>query len=512
MQDPLDSTLWTGTIARPDGPEPREDLRFVVAGRQRRRRRGPRHGRGRRLPVGALGDVDTSRSRSRPARRRPARRSASRPRSPTPAGQPIADRRVVFTVVQSGRDPRSASTGQRPATGRRGARPARRSGDLPSARFTVTAYIFDAQNCRQRLRHPRGRHGPADRWRPDVAASPLGVVATVTTSAATPWAGRTVRVDGAAQRRRLSTTPVTDADRRHGGRRRRWRDGKIPPGPLTVRAAAGRASGGGHARPQTSTCSSTALVVTPDPTVPDDACRARRSGLAIKVSLSDARGPVDGRRTAGDASRSRAAARGDVRATARPRSRPPTPTASATSPVPTARPTHRRLRAHGDHAGRAPTLTVPMAAQYGFGAFVSPVNTRANAINGGSGNLPLKWTVLGANNKAIPDAEAARCSPRPIRDPAEVAAAPARTGLVRAHRPGDPTTRARTSSSIDLKTTDLGMIKPNVYEVEVRILPTATDPKPGAGLRPRRSDVRRRVGASGCSSRPRSRRLSPPSP
>ena len=84
--------------------------------------------------------------------------------------------------------------------------------------------------------------------------------------------------------------------------------------------------------------------------------------------------------------------------------------------------------------------------QYGFGTFGSPVNTKANAINGGSGNLPLKWTVLGANNKAIPDAEAA----------ALVSAADPRiqlrwrlrgtTGLVRAHRPGDPTTRARTPS------------------------------------------------------------------
>ena len=30
----------------------------------------------------------------------------------------------------------------------------------------------------------------------------------------------------------------------------------------------------------------------------------------------------------------------------------------------------------------------------------------------------------------------------------------------------------------DLKTLDLQMTKPNVYEVEVRILPKASDPKP----------------------------------
>ena len=57
-------------------------------------------------------------------------------------------------------------------------------------------------------------------------------------------------------------------------------------------------------------------------------------------------------------------------------------------------------------AGNA-TTTVPMVAQYGISAFESPVNNGANAVNGGSGNLPLKFSALLANNAKVSDSEAA---------------------------------------------------------------------------------------------------------
>ena len=38
---------------------------------------------------------------------------------------------------------------------------------------------------------------------------------------------------------------------------------------------------------------------------------------------------------------------------------------------------------------------------------VSPVNNDANAVNGGSGNLPLKFSALLANNAKVSDPEAA---------------------------------------------------------------------------------------------------------
>ena len=85
--------------------------------------------------------------------------------------------------------------------------------------------------------------------------------------------------------------------------------------------------------------------------------------------------------------------------------------------------------------------------------------------------------MLGADNKAIPDAEAlaliSTADPRiqlrwRLRGTTDWTA---HTGLATY----DPT---KDLFTIDLKTTDLGMVKPNVYEVEVRVLPKVTDPKP----------------------------------
>ena len=53
--------------------------------------------------------------------------------------------------------------------------------------------------------------------------------------------------------------------------------------------------------------------------------------------------------------------------------------------------------------------------KYGFGAFGSPVNNKANAINGGSGNLPLKWTLLVPTTRRFPTPRHSPSSPRPIR-------------------------------------------------------------------------------------------------
>ena len=52
-------------------------------------------------------------------------------------------------------------------------------------------------------------------------------------------------------------------------------------------------------------------------------------------------------------------------------------------------------------------LLVPMAAQYAFGKFGSPVNTKAGAVNPGQREPAAEVSTLLANNKAIPDPEAA---------------------------------------------------------------------------------------------------------
>ena len=124
-------------------------------------------------------------------------------------------------------------------------------------------------------------------------------------------------------------------------------------------------------------------------------------------------------------------------------------------------------------AGNA-TTTVPMVAQYGISAFESPVNNGANAVNGGSGNLPLKFSALLANNAKVSDAEAASLTSR-------IQLRWRLTGTT-----GNWSTRGGLATYdatrdwflIDLKTTALGMKKNSVYDVQVRILPATADPKP----------------------------------
>ncbi|MEO6510143.1 MAG: hypothetical protein ABIO16_04065, partial [Nocardioides sp.] len=58
-------------------------------------------------------------------------------------------------------------------------------------------------------------------------------------------------------------------------------------------------------------------------------------------------------------------------------------------------------------ADGSPSTTLVWASKYGFGSFGSPVNNTPGVVNGGSGNLPLKFPVLGSTGQAIPDSEAA---------------------------------------------------------------------------------------------------------
>ena len=123
----------------------------------------------------------------------------------------------------------------------------------------------------------------------------------------------------------------------------------------------------------------------------------------------------------------------------------------------------------------APSTTLVWASKYGFGPFGSPVNNTPGVVNGGSGNLPLKFPVLTSTGQAIPDAEAnglvsrvqLRWRPRDDSEPWQ-----AKTGLA---------TYDATANifQINLKTTSLAMKKGTTYVVEVRILAAGGDPKPG---------------------------------
>ncbi len=124
----------------------------------------------------------------------------------------------------------------------------------------------------------------------------------------------------------------------------------------------------------------------------------------------------------------------------------------------------------------APQTSVVWASQYGFGAFGPPVNSTPGVVNGGSGNLPLKFGIKAANGAAIPDAEAAgvvgrvqlRWRAQGTPDTWE-----SKLGLATYDASSD-------TFQINLKTTSLGMKKGTVYVVEVRVLVGGSDPKPAA--------------------------------
>jgi hypothetical protein len=119
--------------------------------------------------------------------------------------------------------------------------------------------------------------------------------------------------------------------------------------------------------------------------------------------------------------------------------------------------------------------TLVWASQYGLGSFGPPVDGRPDAVNGGSGNLPLKFPVLATDGSAIPDAEAAglvsrvqlRWRPRYTSD-----AWQATTELASYDASAN-------TFQVNLKTKSLGMTKGTTYLVEVRILAAGGDPKPG---------------------------------
>jgi hypothetical protein len=123
----------------------------------------------------------------------------------------------------------------------------------------------------------------------------------------------------------------------------------------------------------------------------------------------------------------------------------------------------------------APSTSLVWASKYGFGSFGSPVNSTPGVINGGSGNLPLKFPVLASNGQTIPDLEASGLLSRVQlrwRPQGTNEAWQAKTGLATYDASSD-------TFQINLKTTSLGMIKGTVYVVEVRVLAAGSDPKPG---------------------------------
>jgi hypothetical protein len=123
----------------------------------------------------------------------------------------------------------------------------------------------------------------------------------------------------------------------------------------------------------------------------------------------------------------------------------------------------------------APSTTLVWASKYGFGTFGSPVNNGPGVVNGGSGNLPLKFPVLTSTGQAVPDSEASGLVSRVQlrwRAHGTEEAWQAKSGLATYDASAN-------IFQINLKTTSLAMKKGTTYDVEVRILAAGGDPKPG---------------------------------
>jgi hypothetical protein len=120
----------------------------------------------------------------------------------------------------------------------------------------------------------------------------------------------------------------------------------------------------------------------------------------------------------------------------------------------------------------APKRQIAFASQYGVSTFGSPVNNGTGVINGGSGNLPLKFSALQANGALLSDADASTLLGQvQLRYRVNSPQGPWVASPLQARYDA-----SRHYFTIDLKTTSLGMRKGTVYEVQVRVLPGAARP------------------------------------
>ena len=123
--------------------------------------------------------------------------------------------------------------------------------------------------------------------------------------------------------------------------------------------------------------------------------------------------------------------------------------------------------------GATTATSIPLAAQYGLGAFVSPV--ASSTTTGSTGTTPVKIAVLGPTGAKLSDADAA-------------ALLAAQRIQIRWRKTGTTLWTASTAAitynaskdffQSDLKASSMVWTKPNTYQVEFRVLPVTGAPQP----------------------------------
>jgi hypothetical protein len=472
-QDPTDSTRWTGTLVLPAG-QTSDGMRFLVQAAN---------------GVGAV-SLDTAGgggylvSQQGTGETAEIALQATRPSSASPLGVsatvtdgdgPVADRTVRFTVVQGGVALFDASGVTDSAGHVVLTLPSGHT--APTGLFDVVGFLLDSG----------GLVTSSDTLtNVDTATislqtagvtltSPYGVTALVTDASGAPWAGRdvTVTVGRTGATSTLYSYPATtDA----GGSLIITGDDIGPAsGPVTIRVEL-LAIGDTSVRDSATTdVTVDGLVITPSP-----AFLTARAGTAfgtLTVQVTDGR-------------------RGDEVVTGVPVTLTlPGGTATFASDDPsTVSPTLARVTTGDGGVATVPAMTastaigtflltastsgatdatVPMASQYGYGAFGSPVSSTTTTTS--TGTTPVKVAALLADGTQLSDSDAA-------------ALVTAGRVQVRWREVGTTTWSTRSGLvtydskkhffQADLKASSLGWVKSRSYTVDVRILPATTDAQP----------------------------------
>ncbi len=401
-QDPADSTHWTGTLTLPNG-QPFNGVRFLVQAANGVGGVSAEAAQGDGYSVVKADAVDTAGVNVRtnlPTGSSPLGVSAH---VSTANGVDVAGREVHFAVLQGGQTlfETTATTG----SGGNAVLTLPPNTLPPTGLFTVVASIFG----------PDGLVSASDTavdvdtatltlpLTPPTNASPFGVTAVVKDASGTVWANRQVRwsVTRAGQIVVPPYTATTDAT----GRVTATTNGQPLPGGALVVQAELLSLGGDIVRDTASanvTLTGVGIAVSP-------AAQATPTGSAfaspVTATVTDALGPVVGVRvtfTAPAGAPSATFASGGRMATALTNA-----SGVATSPAITAGTTPGAFAITVSTPGGS--VGVPMAAQYGFGAFVSPVSPTTTTT--ATGTTPVKIAALLHGGAKISDAAAAALVP-----------------------------------------------------------------------------------------------------
>ena len=467
-QNPADSTLWTGTLNLPSG-QPFNDVRFLVQAVNGVGVHSLDAAEGDGYAVTQANAVDTAGINvlsGVPTAGSPLGVTAH---VETASGVDVAGREVTFRVLQG-----AATLFQTTAiTGSGGnAVLTPPPGPLPVGYFTVVASILGADGQVSASDTAVDVDTSTVAFQPSATAD-LGSSAVVKDVGGIVWAGRKVVVTVS---RGGSTLHTINGTTDTAGKVDVDFPGVLPSGRLTLRAELFDAAGTSVRQTATTDVVLAGLVVAPSVAFLE--AKTGTTYPAFSVTVSDNRGPVAGVPVTFNLPTGTPSAGFTNGSNSAPLTSQATVTTNAQgvalAPTMVAKSVVGSFYLTVTADGLATPLQVPMAAQYGIGAFVSPVS--ASVTTTATGTTPVKVAVLGPNGSKLSDADAA-------------ALLTAKRIQIRWKKVGTTTWLTLPNLPItydnkkdffqaDMKASTVGWTKPNSYTVEFRVLPRPTDIQP----------------------------------